>query len=165
MASSYCGLCHIKLCTSIFNRGTIWQPANGRHKGTAAHFSDAKKMHTQAKLRPCGSFFRICAFPPSVIIMRVCATISIGYSSLSKPLFLHPRWDAPNRQSLEQKTSRKLHLVHRCFQMYIRGWQCASPLSHCFPSNRKCVSLWKTLEGGQTLASLEQHIHTSSGTE
>lgn len=79
VASSYCGLCHIKLCTSIFNRGAIWQPANGRHKRTAAHFSDAKKMHTQAKFRPCGSFFRICAFPPSVIIMRVCATILIAY--------------------------------------------------------------------------------------
>lgn len=107
VASSYCGLCHIKLCTSIFNRGAIWQPANGRHKRTAAHFSDAKKMHTQAKFRPCGSFFRICAFPPSVIIMRVCATILIAYSSLPKPRFLHPRWDAPKQTKVSNGNRRR----------------------------------------------------------
>lgn len=62
VASSYCGPCHMKLCASIFNWGTVWL-ANGRHKGTAAHFSDAKKNAHTSQIQALWFFLQhMCIF-------------------------------------------------------------------------------------------------------
>lgn len=98
-------------------------------------------MHTQAKFRPCGSLFSICAFSPSFIIMRVCATIWVAYTYLC--VFLLQTHNS-------NTTPRKLQRCFiRCGWKWCFHWRCkgrrsASSLSRCFPSSRKCVSLWKT---------------------
>lgn len=161
VASSYCGLCHIKLCTSIFTRGAIWQPAYGRHKGTAAHFSDAKKMQTQAKFRPCGSFFSICAFPPSVMIMRVCAAISRAGGSLPEPV-----GDAPNGQ--HQESSALSNAALRRCEVW-KQWGRVSKedairkssvsVSHQTGSASPCGRLWKA---GPAHPYIQSHTATAN---
>lgn len=145
LVASYCGLCHKKLCTSIFNRGTIW-PANGRHKGTAVHFSDAKKNAHTSQTQALWFFLQhMCIFT----IIHYNEGLRNDFNGLYVVLSVFASRMRRSKQTIPVTVTQ--HHPKPWWEWWgnvsnnnMKGGQSACPLSHCFPSNRKYISLWRT---------------------